>query len=216
MFKQKSNSIRNLLSPILVSMALVTSLSARADDGGSAVKPTLEKIPAGWIKAGSAPKAYSMGVDEKEKHNGSRSGFVASKGEQSDGFGTLMQMIDSKEYLGKRVRLSGWLKSDGVTGWSSIWMRVDGKNAKESLAFDNMMDRPVKGTTDWKDVKIVLDVPQEARAIAFGLMLIGSGKVWVDGLNLEIVPTTEPVTGGGKDGSSNLSSKPVNIDFEQD
>lgn len=172
-----------------------------------------DKIPPGWIKAGSAPNAYYMGVDDKVKHDGARSGFIASKTDHVDGFGTLMQMIASKEYSGKRLCLSGWIKTENATGWASMWMRVDGAKEGETLAFDNMQDRPVKGTTDWKSAKIVLDVPKEARVIAFGLMLIGGGKVWGDGFDLKVVSLSEAQTGSTEPG---LNIQPSNLNFDKE
>jgi hypothetical protein len=64
------------------------------------------------------------------------------------------------------------------------------------LAMDNMMDRPVIGTTGWQRYDIVLDLPPGAERIAFGAALAGPGKVWVDDVRLEVVnaelvPTTE-------------------------
>ena len=32
--------------------------------------------------------------------------------------------------------------------WAGLWMRVD--KGKDMVAFDNMQDRPIKGTTDWQ------------------------------------------------------------------
>jgi hypothetical protein len=64
-------------------------------------------------------------------------------------------------------------------------MRVD--NDLRMLAFDNMQDRPIKGTTDWKMYSVVLDVPPEATKISFGTNVIGKGQVWSDDFKLEIV-----------------------------
>jgi hypothetical protein len=71
-------------------------------------------------------------------------------------------------------------------------MRVDG--AGSLLAFDNMQNRPIKGTTDWKRYDVVLDVPPEAKALAFGLLLAGNGQIWFDDLRLEVVDRSVAVT----------------------
>jgi hypothetical protein len=45
-------------------------------------------------------------------------------------------------------------------------MRVD-KESKH-VAFDNMHDRPITGSSDWKKYDVVLDVPQDSTGISFG------------------------------------------------
>ena len=60
-----------------------------------------------------------------------------------------------------------FVKSDEeVKGWAGLWMRVDGKE-KTGIAFDNMANRSIKGTTDWKTYEVVLDVPDDAEEIFF-------------------------------------------------
>lgn len=84
----------------------------------------------------------------------------------------------------------------------------------QPLAFDNMQNRAIKGTTDWKRYEIVLDVANNATAIAFGLLLGGTGQAWMDDLAFEVVgkdvPATEMYQGGVQAGDSN----PANLDFE--
>lgn len=49
----------------------------------------------------------------------------------------MMQQFKAENYLGKRMKLSGFLKSKGVDGFCGLWMRVD--NAlQDVLQFDNM------------------------------------------------------------------------------
>ena len=51
---------------------------------------------------------------------------------------------------GKRIRLSGHARSKDVSDWAGLWMRVDGPKG-EPLAFDNMQQRPIKGTGEFAD-----------------------------------------------------------------
>ena len=104
-----------------------------------------------------------------------------------------MQMFKGMEFLGKRVRLTAWVKADNVTDWAGVWMRVDGPN-DGSTAFDNMQPRPIKGSTDWKRYQIVLDVAPESSAIALGILVSGKGKVWMAEPMLEVVDASVPVT----------------------
>jgi hypothetical protein len=142
--------------------------------------------PVGWGKAGSHPQDYETGVDNKVRRSGHASGFVRSKSTQPGGFATLMTGYKASDHVGKRLRLSGFIKGEQVEKQAALWMRVDGAQGK-TLSFDNMNDRPIKGTSDWKRYDIVLDVPTGSADIAFGVLLEGKGQVWVDDLRLEEV-----------------------------
>jgi hypothetical protein len=55
------------------------------------------------------------------------------------------------------------------------------------LALDNMQNRPIRGSSAWTSYSVVLDVPPEAQWIAFGILLAGPGRAWLDGLQFEAV-----------------------------
>jgi hypothetical protein len=78
------------------------------------------------------------------------------------------------------------VKTQDVNGWAGLWMRVDNR-AGRSVAFYNSYDKPIKGSTDWQERSVVLDVPQDAGGIAFGVINTGSGQVWIDRLGFEQV-----------------------------
>ena len=165
--------------------------------------------PAGWFLAGTKPASYEAGVDAQAAYNGHPSAYLKSKVSDTGGFGTLMQDFRADNYAGKRVRFSAFVKSDGVQSWAGLWMRVD--KEKDSVAFDNMLDRPIKGTTGWQKYEVVLDVPQDATGIFFGVLLDGPGAVWLNSAKFEVVGADVPTTGGK---SGKLPDGPTNLDFE--
>jgi hypothetical protein len=167
-------------------------------------------VPTGWILAGSKPASYDVGTDAQATYNGHPSAYLKAKEPVTDGFGTLMQDFRAGNYLGKRVRFSGFVKSDEVQSWAGLWMRVD--KGQEMVAFDNMQDRPIKGTTGWQKYEVVLDVPQDATGIALGVLLGGSGEVWLNGGKFEVVGADVPTTGGK---GVKLPDGPTNLDFEK-
>jgi hypothetical protein len=100
-------------------------------------------------------------------------------------------------------------------------MRVD--SADKTLTFDNMMERRVKGDNDWARYEVVLDVPQEAKHITFGLLVAGKGQAWVDDFQLETVDAKkvkdtnllkEPIPQEVAD--ADVPDKPVNLGFEEE
>jgi hypothetical protein len=130
--------------------------------------------PTGWLMVGSKPKDFEVEVDTLNGYQGHAGASLKCERTTPDGFGTLMQSILANEYKGQKVRLSGFIKSDQVAGWAGLWLRVD--QGKDVVAFDNMQDRPIKGTQSWKPYEVVLAVPVSATHISFGILLNGPGK----------------------------------------
>ena len=102
-----------------------------------------------------------------------RSLATAPSIDPTTGFGTLMQDFDAAQWRGKRLRLSAWVKSADVKPGSGVWMRID--IDKTSAAFDNMVNRAIRGTTEWTKYEVVLDVAEQATGIYLGLILDGKG-----------------------------------------
>jgi hypothetical protein len=176
-------------------------------------------LPEGWFKAGNAPNSYDMGIDKGAGQNGGNAATIKSVDQTITGFGTMMQSCQPNKYLGKRVRMSAYVKTKDVAKWAGLWFRIDG-SATQSLGFDNMhdgkTDRSIKGTTDWKKYEIVLDVPQNASGLAYGALIDGTGQVWFSKLSFEIVDQSVPTT--GKDAQTpsyqSQNKEPVNLDFK--
>jgi len=164
--------------------------------------------PRGWFVTGSAPNDFEAGTEASTRTPRAASAYVRAKAD-SQGFATLMQTIDATAYQGKRVRLSGFLRSKDA-GKGALWMRVDGAD-KKTAAFDNMDNRAQQGDQSWQHFDVVLDVPADARDIAFGLMLQNKGEVWADGLAFDVVGKDVPVTGG----QHALPAAPVNLGFAE-
>jgi hypothetical protein len=150
-----------------------------------------------------------MGIDQNETYLGKPSGYIKSR-ESPKGFGTLMQMFKANTYAGKRLKMTGNAKSEGVKYFAGFWLRIDGPDDKQ-LSFDNMRDRPIKGTTGWTKYQIVLDVPENSIYIAVGLLLGGSGQVWMTDIRFEVVGVNVPTT----DLSVNHPDKPINLSFDE-
>jgi hypothetical protein len=170
-------------------------------------------VPGGWLLAGSNPRDYVASVDRKTVYSGGASASLGSLSEDAKGFGTLMQESAPGSYAGKRVRMTAQVRSKAVRDWSALWLRVDGEPGKPPLAFDNMDDRPIKGDSEWRQYTIVLDVPTEATALAYGILLSGVGQVWLDDVNFEIVDQSVATT--RQNAVRRLPPGPTNMDFEQ-
>ena len=156
-------------------------------------KPTTQ-TPSGWFIAGTVRAAYVAGVDPGVAMGDGPSGYLKSNRRKIDGFGTLMQEITPDNYAGGRIRVSCHLKTADVSAWAGLWVRVDRVRGRPPIAFDNMEDRALRGTTDWTECVVVLDVGAPASNIAFGVLLSGTGTVWIDRMRFEAVDDSVPVT----------------------
>jgi ketosteroid isomerase-like protein len=157
------------------------------------VEPTAPGMPVGWTRtlSGSA-NSYVFSVDTVVKHSDKASASIKfACGDEQDNIGYLQQIISAAEYRGKRLRLTGWIKTADAKG-AGLWLSVD--SDRRLLGFDNMWNRPVRGDTDWKQYSVVLDVPVEAVNIRFGAILSGKGQLWADDLSFDVVDTKTSLT----------------------
>jgi len=165
----------------------------------------------GWFSAGSNPAGYEIGLDTKVKFRGKASGFIRARTEGALGIGSLMQIFKANLYRGKRLRLTAIIRTEQAA-YAALWMRVDLPGRKEG-AFDDMGDRPIRGSTPWMRYAVVLDVPEDATELAFGLLLAGGGTAWIDDVRLQTVDNSVAVTALPR---LDFADKPTNLDFEDE
>ena len=191
---KRLSDVARRIPVLLVALAYPLSLIAAA--------------PEGWHLAGSAPNDYETGISDGA--DDSSAAYLKSVVDSPRGFGTLMQTFSAVDYRGQRLRLSGAVRTNDVGAWAGLWMRIDGRG-QERLGFDNMQDRPILGSTDWNRYEVILDVPEQSEAIAFGVLLVGQGEVHLDDLRFEVVGQDVAVTGNETPG---LRPEPANLSFE--
>jgi hypothetical protein len=152
---------------------------------------------------------YRAEVDRTVSHSGEASVRLFSVEPSADGTASLGQRLDASDFAGARVRLSGWVRTRGVSGWSALWLRVSGE--RRVLAFDNMQHRGLRGDTEWTRLEVVLDAPKESVRLLYGLSLQGPGSAWLDDLSLERVDASVPLSPNLAEGPA----APENLDLEQ-
>lgn len=182
-FMRKEDAMkRNLVRSLLFTLTVIAFLNS---SGYGQDKPAL---PAGWKTTGDNPAGYNFERDTDIKHGGRASIRIGPKTTAVTGkFGSLIQGIRPDDFRGKRIRFSGYIRTENVSEYAALWVRIDGPNM-EQLDFSNMGGWEIKGTTGWKKCDLVVDVPSNAAAIVFGAMLGGpTGMAWFDDLKLETV-----------------------------
>jgi hypothetical protein len=149
---------------------------------------TPRRLPAtgikGWILGGDAPDRYEVRLDPaRRRENASSARISLRAGEANDSSAMLMQYFLAYEYHGRRVWLSAFIATEDVDGSCGLWMRLD----SNTQAFLYYKSSHVKGTSDFVQRDVVLDVDEEMTLVSFGITLTGGGTAWLADAHLEVV-----------------------------
>jgi len=133
--------------------------------------------PVGWT--GDPPETISL--DSKVVHSGKWAVRLARDAGSSDTLSSMFKAIPV-DFGGTTIEYRGFLRTEDVTGFAGLVMSVNSRTG--NLAFDDMSDQNLNGSTEWKEYSIKLPLNPEAREFVFGVVLAGTGKAWVDDLQL--------------------------------
>lgn len=156
--------------------------------------------PPAWFGGSARSDLYQVGIDLGVSRAGRASGYLRSRTNAVDStsFATLGQTISAVAYRGRRVRMTGFVRVDSLSGGGAgLWMRIDGPTGL--LGFDNMIGygRAITGTRDWTQYSVVLDVPNNALGVTIGFLFSGRGTVRLDDIRVDVVDNSVPTTGSG-------------------
>ena len=155
--------------PAPVRPELIGLLDFESDDTGG--------VPKGWN--GVPPGTFA--VDDQVVHGGRWALRIERKADGPGEFTAVSRMLPI-DFAGARLELSGFLRTENVTGFAGLWMREDGDGGV--VAFDNMESRRLNGTTGWTEYTIALPLAPGAKRLIFGVLAAGGGRVWADNLRL--------------------------------
>lgn len=143
---------------------------------------TNKELPENWFMWG---RNYSLSTDTLTVYGGKKALRVQPSADKTgNDFGCIASSIPA-DYRGKLIELKAYLKFQDVEeGNVGLLLRIDGTSG--SLAFDNMREQNIKGTSDWQEYSIKLPYPENAEKIYFGALLSGKGQLWVDDFSLLI------------------------------
>ncbi len=172
--------------------------------------------PVGWNDP--ANSNYILSLDSTIAKSGKYSSSIEFIGENPNFMARAFAIPEN--YGGKKISLSGYIKTEHVTdGYAGLWMRID-----PAIAFDNMNQNGIKGTTDWTRYEITLDMnPEKTKQIVIGGLLVGKGKMWLDDLQVsidgksikDIKPLEKKIFPADVDNEFDQGSKIVSIDKKQ-
>jgi hypothetical protein len=156
-------------------------------------QPKLRSTVQGWALTGSRVGAYEVRCDDIFTDCAIPILRTRTQARQPLGLGSLTHTESAAPWRGRRVELRAELRSGRIEGWAGLWIRLDDADGRV-LAFDNMQDRALRGTSSFEWYSVVLDVPATAVHLSFGVLLHGPGAVFIRQLSFEAVDTTLPVT----------------------
>lgn len=162
---------------------------ALVNPGFESLTPGMLGNPEGWFSIQHAGDlSYTFKLDGTQAHGGARSVRVDNVGPEP--FGAIYQQVEAAAHRGRRVRLSGWLRTEDArgsfTGGGAVLM-VQAMQRGAPLAWNHMKESPVSGTTAWTRYAIELDVPAAADRLEVGAMLHGPGRLWLDDVELVVL-----------------------------
>ena len=131
-----------------------------------------------WITVG--PRTHESGVVTSGPQ-GRSSAFLGSTKASTSTLATLRQTIKADHYRGKRLRFSGEMKVEQVEQQAGLYIRTSRR--EERLRPENV----VRGTHDWMRYEATIPVAEDASFIRFGLVLYGTGRIWLANAQLEVI-----------------------------
>ena len=136
------------------------------------------ELPSGWGRWGSP--SYNFVLDSSVKYSGKYALRIESASEEfvQGEFGCPRLSIPV-DFKGNTVTVKAFMKLEGVEKPIGLLLRIDG-DRNETLQFNNMQQKGIVGTHDWKEYSVTLPLPENAKTILIGAIHSGKGKLWVD------------------------------------
>jgi hypothetical protein len=150
------------------------------------------RVPANWSFATTHPKIYRTGYAQVANSQNPRSVVIRSLKPLQYGAAALGQKCDATPFRGQRVRLTGWIQTDGFPDNSAAQILFFVKDpAGGELARGGV---GVEESKYWREYAAVVDVPEEASTLFYGMVLSGAGTAWFNDLQIRAVPNTVPLS----------------------
>jgi hypothetical protein len=170
---------------------------------GELATPSDWTLPEGWNAEGDH-RFYRVGLDDQIRYNGRHSLFLNSVKAGGDTSAMIFQSFSARDYVGKRVRLSAMIRTQG-TEYATLGIRTYSGGDEFLPSY-----RLIKGTRSWTSQEVVLDIPRDAQLVEIVLMQFGIGTTWANGFDFRVVNRSIPLSDSLTD-----SKAPSNLDFSR-
>lgn len=135
-----------------------------------------QALPAGWHLLG-ADTLYGAAVDEANAHSAPDSLVVWRTGPGVELCGRLQSEVPAAKYLRRTVRVTAFLKAQGVQDQKAMLFASFGRGGEVHwpLQSTRLAARDV-----WKQEEVEVAVPDNADRVVYGALLCGPGTLWID------------------------------------
>jgi hypothetical protein len=199
---------RNLLIAIMYSLiivhtnACISKKKAQGTNLGFEKQKRNDPFPNYWFEFGNLNHGqFILKRDSLVSYKSKYSFLIDGSNNSADSlsaFGCIATEIPVTGFSGKTLELRAKMKMQEVKGGAAgLLLRIDGRNSfsnipgqehlskhHKTLAFDNMLQKNIKGTRDWFMYSTKLPFPKNAGEIYIGAILTGNGRLWVDEFEL--------------------------------
>lgn len=173
------DAARIFVSAILFCSGEIWTDDFRVEAVGSDVPLTDDQY---WQVYSPIAQRYTAAVDPAVQHEGHAT-ICFQSGTAPRGGWAMYQHVElhpDAKFLGQRIRLTAWMKSDGVTGGSGFQIITFGPWDRKLSDEGQRGQRPIVGTSDWQPYSAVAEVPPETTSIMWSLTMNGRGQIWID------------------------------------
>jgi len=177
---------------LLIGFMTVSTIGAKQIIKNPGFEKTKNNLPLDWSWIGWFKPEVKFALDSQIKHSGKYSTSIRIKEltPRLKKFGppNWAQDITKNVPAGKKIRMTGYIKSKNVSGVAPIGIQCWNTKTGKMIKFGTtQFSQPVSGTTDWKKVTVEMDVPKETDKMRILCMLSGTGKVWFDNVQIIVV-----------------------------
>lgn len=141
-----------------------------------------EAQPTAWTSTWAGTGKVAAARDTAQFHGGKASLRVESVGGAAKG--NASQAVEG--LAGKRVRIIGWLRSDGKVAAAVGAGSFDA--SWKQLGWETIQVVPAGGASDWVAFDKTVTIPAGTAKVSLGATIDGEGKAWFDDLALCEVP----------------------------
>ena len=106
----------------------------------------------------------------------------------------LTQAIKADDYRGKYVRFSGDVKVEHVEPQAGLMVAIFfppprklSERWRQGRPEKSMQEKWGQGTHDWMRYETTIFVPENAQYIHFGVIMYGTGQIWLANARLEVI-----------------------------
>lgn len=180
--------------------------------------------PRGWKVTGVQAASCILKSDFNYFQSGAASALLQTIASDSVAHCGIVQASAVGKFRGQRVAFSAYLATQNLSGSGALWFRAD-DGSGAVVAFQNELRPGLSGTSPWTAEVLVIDVPETADNIFYGALLNGSGMLWVDSADFNVVNKTVAVTGPAFSGAAypgkippdptRIPPAPYNLNFEE-